>query len=126
MAQKVDGHTNTPNAYKSLTDLQDVARNMETMFRKRTDRINERLAVVQQRCDEIDRSLRELERSKLKLESSRMLHADRENLRKAMADLAGTPEASISEARDPLLRDELGDAREAIALAEALLELKED
>ena len=126
VARKLDARMGTPPAYKSLSDLEDIARNMESMFRKRTERIDERLAVVQQRCSEIDRSLRELERSRLKLESSRMLRIDRENLRKAMTDLAGTPDASISEAKDPSLRDELGDAREAIALAEALLELKED
>lgn len=126
VARKLDSRMGTPPAYKSLSDLEDIAQNMESMFRKRTERIDERLAVVQQRCDEIDRSLRELERSRMKLESSRMLRIDRENLRKAMTDLAGTPDASISEAQDPSLRDELGDAREAIALAEALLELKED
>lgn len=126
VARRLDTRMGTPPAYKSLSDLEDIARNMESMFRKRTERIDERLAVVQQRCDEIDRSLRELERSRMKLESSRMLRFDRENLRKAMTDLAGTADASISEAQDPSLRDELGYAREAIALAEALLELKED
>lgn len=126
VARKLDARMGTAPAYKSLSDLEDIARNMESMFRKRTERIDERLAVVQQRCDEIDRSLRELERSRLRLESSRMLRIDRENLRKAMTDLAGTSDVSISETQDPSLRDELGDAREAIALAEALLELKED
>ncbi|WP_028278951.1 hypothetical protein [Arthrobacter sp. H5] len=120
------GHTGTAGSYKSLSDLQDIARNMESMFRKRTERIGERLAVVRHRYDEIDRSQRDLDRSKLKLESSRRLSADRENLRKAMTDLAGTPDASLGEASDPDLRSELNDAREAIALAEALLEVKGD
>lgn len=126
VARRLDARMGTPPAYKSLSDLQDIAHNMESMFRKRTERIDDRLTVVQRRCAEIDRSLQELERSKLKLESSRMLRLDRENLRKAMTDLAGTADTSMSAADDPELTDELGNAREAIAMAEALLELKDD
>lgn len=125
VAQKIEASAVTPAAYQSLSDLQDVARNMESMFRKRTERIDERRVIVQERCAGIDRSLQDLERSKLKLESSRMLRTDRENLRKAMIDLAGTPETSIGGPEDPTLHDELDNAREAIALAEALLELKD-
>lgn len=117
-------HTGKPEAYRTLSELSDVALKMEPMFRKRTQRLKERVAVVRERSEEIDRSLNELKRSKLKLETSRVLSQERENLRKAVADLAGTPEVPVVAGTDPGLRGDLDDAREAILLAEALLEVK--
>jgi hypothetical protein len=74
--------------------------------------------------DEIDKSLVDLDRNKLKLHSSRMLSRDHENLNRIAADLSGTAQWAAPSSSDPGLREDLNEARRAIALAEALLELK--
>lgn len=118
------GHSGTPESYSAVSELHDVALRMESMFRIRTQRVGERLAVVQARCAEIDRSLLELEKSKAKLMTARMLSQERENLRRAVSDLDGTPQGGVAAIPDPGLRDALKEAREAIILAEALMEAK--
>lgn len=109
-----------------VADLHGVALKMEPMFRNRTERLGERLSALRGRSREIERSLLELEKSRVKLNSSRMLSQERENLSNAVAALGGTPEGSGVAVPDPGLRDDLKEAREAIILAEALLEVKGD
>ncbi|MDF9751583.1 hypothetical protein [Arthrobacter sp. ES3-54] len=108
----------------SLRELLEVALRMEPMFRNRTERIGQRLALLRKRSDELTKSLMELEKSKVKLDSSRMLAQERDNLSRAVAKLAGTPEGSVGGLSDAGILDDLKKAREAIVLAEALLEVK--
>ncbi|WP_247828212.1 hypothetical protein [Arthrobacter antioxidans] len=94
------------------------------MFRTRTEWRSKRVAVVRRRSDEIEKSLTDLARSRLKLETSRMLSRERENLRKVMTDISGSLERSVAADIDPGVREDPNSAREAILLAEALLEVK--
>ena len=119
LAQKSGAHN-----VESLNDLLEVALRMEPMFRNRTDRIDQRVALLRERSNELTRSLLELEQSKLKLDASRMLAQERTNLSRALADLAGTPEGPVGAVQDTGPLDDLKKAREAIVLAEALLEVK--
>lgn len=109
---------------RTLSELRDIAVKMEPMFRTRTARARHRLAVLRGRREEITHSLTELEQSKIKLTSSRMLAQEHENLSRAVADLAGTPGGGIEVLPDVGLREDLKHAREAVILAEALMEVK--
>jgi hypothetical protein len=60
---------------------------------------------------------------KQKLTSSRRVAEERENLSKAMVGLAGTAEGITVATPDGGLQDDLKSAREAVVLAEALLEV---
>ena len=108
----------------ALSELHEVSRQMERMFLNRTQRIGEKRAAIQARREEISKSLLELDRSRLKLTSSRTLSRERENLNKTLADLVGTPQGTTTGSADPGLRADLNEARRAIVLAEALLEVK--
>lgn len=111
--------------YSTLRELHDVAVKMEQMFTSRTERVQQVCNVIRARRDQINTSLFELEKSKVKLTSSKMLALERENLSKVAADLSVTAEEAISHVvPDPGLRESLREAREAIILAEALLEVK--
>lgn len=110
----------------SLRDLQSVAAKMESLFNARTDLVNGRLAAIQMRIEEISKPLRDLRLSKEKLTRSRRVAEERENLNRAMLDLAGTAECQSVSTPDWGLREDLQSAREAVLLAEALLELKGD
>jgi prefoldin subunit 5 len=118
-------HRGPPEDYGSLSELHDIALKMESMFRNRTDRVGERLAAIQDRCDEIDASLGELQKSRDKLTTSRMLSQARESLNKAVAELSGAAyDGAVPPVADRGLQEDLRRAREAIILAEALLEVK--
>jgi hypothetical protein len=69
-------------------------------------------------------SVAELQSSKDRLGFSKMLHEDREKLRKTALELGGTYGSPALSANDGGLPNELKNAREAIAMAEALLEVK--
>jgi chromosome segregation ATPase len=109
---------------RALKDLHAISANMVNVFRGRSERVNARLTAVQTRVDQINRSLHSLELSKQKLTSSRRLAEERENLSKAMLGLAGTAEGIAVATPDGGLQDDLKSAREAVVLAEALLEVK--
>jgi hypothetical protein len=113
-----------PKKADSLRELYEVALRMESMFQLRVERIREKQFMVATSFDEIDKSLVDLDRNKLKLHSSRMLSRDHENLNRIAADLSGTAQWAAPSSSDPGLREDLNEARRAIALAEALLELK--
>lgn len=108
----------------ALTDLHAISTNMVSVFQGRAERVTARLAAVQGRVDEINKSLNALERSKQKLTSSRKVAEERENLNKAMLGLAGTAEGIAGATPDGGLGDDLKSAREAVLMAEALLEVK--
>lgn len=114
-----------PAKADSLRELHEVAIRMESTFRLRTQRIREKQFMVAANFDEIDKSLVELDRSKLKLHSSRMQSRDHEYLNRVVADLSGAAQRATPSSTDPGLREDLNEARKAIILAEALLELKE-
>jgi hypothetical protein len=108
-----------------LDELHDTALKMESGFRARTERIHERLSSLRGRRSELINLLSDLDRSKMKLTSSRILSQERRNLDEVIANLAGTPEVTNAFAPDPGLRDDLKEARQAVILAEALIEVKE-
>ena len=116
-------HSGSPQSYTALGELHDVAVNMEAMFRDRTQRIRDKLSGMQGRREEIDKSLLELELSRVKLNSSRLLSEDREKLSSVLSELAGTTVAPSARPDRGLLND-LKDARKAVILAEALMEVK--
>lgn len=120
------GSVKIPEREAALIELHEIALKMEPLFRNRTQRIDERLTVVRARRDEINKSLAGLEKSRMKLTSSRMLAQERENLSRAVGELVGTPDAAAVVNPDPGLRSDLQDARHAIILAEAILEVKRD
>ena len=82
-----------------------------------------KLAVMQGRREAIDKSLLELELSRIKLTSSRMLSQDREKLSSIFSEIAGST-AATGAIPDMGLLGDLKEAREAIILAEALMEVK--
>jgi hypothetical protein len=96
---------------------------MESMLRGRVQRVTEKLAVMQGRREAIDKSLLELELSRIKLTSSRMLSQDREKLSSIFSEIAGST-AATGAIPDMGLLGDLKEAREAIILAEALMEVK--
>lgn len=112
----------TPS-YSALSELHDVAVNMEAVFRDRAQRITEKLELMQGRRGDIDKALLELELSTIKLNASRVLSQDREHLSAVLSGLAGAAEATPALPDRGLLSD-LKEARKAVALAEALMEVK--
>ncbi|MEC5181259.1 hypothetical protein [Arthrobacter sp. CG_A4] len=108
-----------------LRELHAVASNMQSVFRTRSERVGERLAAVDERMGELDGPIHDLNLSKVRLTTSRRVTEEREKLGRAVQDLAGTAEGADAVVPDVGLRDDLKRAREAVVLAEALLELKE-
>ena len=123
VSEQLSAHSGSPQSYTALCELHIVAGKMETMLRGRVERVREKLAVIQSRREAIDRSLLELELSRIKLTSSRMLSQDREELSGIFSELAGSTVATGAIPDMGLLSD-LKEAREAIILAEALIEVK--
>lgn len=108
-----------------LQELHTVASNMQSMFRTRSERVGARLAAVDVRIGELDGPIHDLNLSKVRLTTSQRMAEEREKLSRAVQGLAGTAEGADTVVPDVGLRDDLKRAREAVVLAEALLELKE-
>lgn len=123
VSRQLARHTASPQSYTTLGELHDVAVNMEAMFRDRAQRIRDKLSAMQGRREAIDTSLMELELSRVKLTSSRLLSEDREKLSAVFAAFAG-PAVATSALPDRGLLGDLREARKAIVLAEALMEVK--
>ena len=123
VGEQLSRHSGSPQTYTALSDLHDVALKMESMLRGRAQRVTEKLSVMRGRREAIDKSLLELELSKVKLNSSRMLSQDRETLSGIFSELAGSP-VSTGAIPDMGLLSDLKEARQAIILAEALMEVK--
>ena len=117
------GHSGSPQSCTALGELHDVAVNMEAMFRDRAQRIRDKLSAMQSRREAIEKSLLELELSHVKLTSSRLLAEDREKLSAIFSALAGSTTAT-SALPDPGLLSDLKEARKAVIMAEALMEVK--
>lgn len=123
VGEQLGRYSGTPQTYTALGELHDTAVKMESMLRARTQRIADKLTVMRERRVAIDKSLLELELSRVKLNSSRMLSRDRERLGRVLSELAGS--AGTVETRSDLgLLADLKEAREAITMAEALIEVK--
>lgn len=116
-------HSGSPESYTALRELHDMAIQMESMLRGRVQRVTDKLSVMQGRREAIDKSLLELELSRVKLNSSRMLAQDREKLSSIFSALTGATVAT-SALPDMGLLSDLKEAREAVILAEALIEVK--
>ena len=116
-------HSGPAQSYTDLSELHDVAIKMESMLRGRVQRLTEKISVMQRRRAAIDKSLLELELSRVKLNSSRMLSQDREKLSSIFSALTGSTDAT-SALPDMGLLSDLKEAREAVILAEALMEVK--
>ena len=110
--------------YRNLNELHEVALKMEQMFSSRAERVRQVCSGIRARRDQINAALIELDKSKLKLVASRRIAQEREHLSKIAADLSVSPDNLSFGVPDPGLRDSLREAREAIILAEALLEVK--
>ena len=123
VSAQLAAHSGSPQSYTALCELHVVAGKMESMLRGRVERLTEKLDVMQGRREAIDQSLVELELSRIKLNSSRMLSQDRENLSSIFSALSGSTVAA-SALPDMGLLSDLKEAREAIILAEALMEVK--
>jgi hypothetical protein len=119
----LDRHPGEPQTYTALSELHDTAVKMEAMLRARSRRVAEKLEVMQRRRVAIDNSLLELELSRAKLSSSRMLSQDRETLSRVFFELSGSADTAGPISDLGLLGD-LREAREAVILAEALMEVK--
>ena len=115
-------HSGEPQR-SALGELQRTAVQMGSMHSAQVLRLTEKLSLMQGRRDAISRSLLELEASRAKLDASRRLSKDRENLSRALYELAGTG-GGVAKIPDLGLRNDLKEAREAVILAEALLEVK--
>lgn len=116
-------HSGPAQSYAALSDLHDVAAKMESMLRGRVQRVTEKLSVMQGRREAIDNSLLELELSRVKLNASRVLAQDRERLSGIFAALNGSASATTV-VPDLGLAADLKEAREAVILAEALIQVK--
>ena len=123
VGEHLDRHTGAPQTYTALSELHDVAVKMEAMLRARTQRLGEKLLVMQRRRAAIEKSLLELSMSRVTLNSSRMLWQDREKLSRVFSELAGSAHAAGPISDLGLVAD-LKEAREAVILAEALMEVK--
>ena len=123
VGEQLAGHSGPPQSHTALSELHDVAAKMESMLRGRVQRVQDNLSVMHGRREAIDKSLLDLELSRLKLNSSRMLSQDREKLSSIFSALAGSAVA-VSAHPDMGLLSDLREAREAVILAEALMELK--
>ena len=113
----------SPQTVTALGELHDVAAKMQSMLAGRTRRLTEKLWVMQGHRVAIHKSLLELESSRVKLNSSRTLSQDREKLGSVFSALAGAAFTAPAFTDMGLLSD-LREAREAVILAEALMEVK--
>ncbi|MDQ0820809.1 hypothetical protein QFZ79_003182 [Arthrobacter sp. V4I6] len=123
VGEHLDRHPGTPQTYTALSELHEMAVKMEAMLRARTQSVAEKLMIMQGRRVAIDKSLLELDMSRVKLNSSRMLSQDREKLSRVFSELAGSADAAGT-ISDLGLFGDLKEAREAVILAEALMEVK--
>ena len=112
-----------PETYAALRELHDTAVKMVGLHHAQTARITEKLHLLQDHRDAIHKALAELEAGRAKLVASRAVSQDRRKLKSALYELAGANGAAAT-TPDPGLLSDLRQAREAVVLAEALMEVK--
>ncbi|WP_155854172.1 hypothetical protein [Paenarthrobacter nicotinovorans] len=125
VSMELDRHTGGPEKCAALGELHDTAVKMVALHHAQTTRINERMHQLRGRRDAIQKSLAELETAAAKLKASRAVQQDRHNLNTVLYELAGAKGGGASIPDHGLLND-LKQAREAVILAEALMEVKGD
>jgi phage shock protein A len=122
-AMELDRCTGDVEMYTALGELHDTAVKMVALHHGQTSRITEKLHQLQDQRDAIHHSLGELEAGVAKLKASRAASRDRRRLKSALYELSGANGAGAS-APDRELLSDLREAREAVVLAEALMEVK--
>ncbi|MET3904545.1 hypothetical protein [Paenarthrobacter sp. 4246] len=123
VALELDRWTGEPETYTALRELHATAVKMVALHHAQTARITEKLHLLQDHRDAIHQSLGELEAGRAKLKASRAASQDRHNLKSALYELAGASGAGAT-TPDPGLLSDLRQARQAVVLAEALMEVK--
>lgn len=113
-----------PQEYHNLSDLLQNAQTLERKFEDRTRRLEARMNSILDRRNDIEESLADLEKSKDKLAVSLELTKERESLSRAIRALSDEPENLSTATEDTGITADLRTARQAVFLAEALLELK--
>lgn len=116
---------NNPASFKHLAELLETARTLERKFQGRSHRIQGQLQRMEDSRKNVERSLIDLEKSKAKLNMSLTLTKDREILNHAITALDNVSGSPGTRANDNGFIVDLKSARNAIFLAEALLEVKE-
>lgn len=122
VSEELDRYSGEPQTYATLAELHDTAVKMVSTRRTQALRIAEKLRRLQAQREAVGQSLRELEASRAKLTSARRLSRDRENLNRVIYQLAGPRSGPTTP--DQGLRNDLREARQAVILAEALMEVK--
>lgn len=120
----IQNYKGDADGYSVLNELLDTATRMEELFNLRMKRAIDKEKSIDAQGEAIMASVAELQASKDRLGFSKMLHEDREKLRQTAVELGGLdgfPAVAISDGGLPV---DLKNAREAIAMAEALLEVK--
>ncbi|MPY12106.1 hypothetical protein FNH21_15535 [Arthrobacter sp. KR32] len=120
----LSGYGGSPEGYDNLSDLLQSARTLERKFEDRTRRLNSRMTSMQNRKSDIEKSLLDLQRSKDKLAMSLELTREREALNRTISALDDGPGNFGFVPEDTGVATDLRSARQAVVLAEALLELK--
>ncbi|MGO4146503.1 hypothetical protein AB4Y77_15605 [Paenarthrobacter sp. YAF11_1] len=123
VALELDRWTGGPETYAALGELHDTAVKMVALHHSQTARITAKLHLLQDHRDAIQKSLGELEAGRARLVASRAVSQDRHNLKSALYELAGANGAGAATPDHGLLSD-LRQAREAVVMAEALMEVK--
>lgn len=108
----------------TLDDLVDTASRMKTLFTKRMAVLQSQITAIESNRTAICAAIADVNASINKLELSKLLHKDREKLLHAERQLSGFDGAPALTPGHHGLPLELHPAREAVAMAEALLELK--
>lgn len=118
-----DAYDGGADGYAIISDLVDTADRMVNMFSKRVKVLSQKVASVTTNYEVIEESLHELTVSISKLELSKMFHDDKTKLMEVESSLSG-PTYSDFDQSGVSLNKELSHAREAVIMAEALLEVK--
>ncbi|WP_247828846.1 hypothetical protein [Arthrobacter antioxidans] len=116
----IDEYRGDTTGYELLADLLRDATTLERTFEERTRRLEGKRRMIEDRHKDLDASLMELEQSKAKLDLSRMLTQDRSALSRTMSQDRSVMGTAVTGGIDA----ELESAREAVFLAEALVEVK--
>lgn len=120
----IDQYQGSPKGYETLAALLRDAKTLERTFEERANRVQKKLRLIEEQQNQIDASIMDLEQSQAKLELSRMLTQERNALNKTIATLDGGATRTAATVGGAALGAEIRSAREAVFLAEALLEIK--
>lgn len=109
------------DGYRIISDLVETSSRMKSLFAKRVNVLNEKSEAAQENLEAITKAIGDLDSSFAKLDFSKMLNDDKARLLATESALSGSPALAGG---SHVMSQELHNAREAVAMAEALLELK--